>query len=308
MKMSLDIDEKFYERDENISMFEKVFERDVCDNEIISTIANGDVDKQYLIKREYNLWTGDSDESTKKFLRTLEYNLHNKGNKLFVMKLPNQLCVRSIKDETPFRFLIFESDVCDDEIISTIANGGADKNYLIKRDYIWTDEVIEKFREILNHTFGKCNVFTMHVFQQRLIIKIGNDKSLLFESDVCDNEIISTIANGGGNKEYIIKKDYIWTDEIIRKFVRILGPVLSNKDIGTYEWYIDRSFPQQLMIKIKNKEITSPTDIMCCFCFGKSSKTCGKCKNARYCSRECQKKDWEFHKSTCIPNIGNFCK
>lgn len=34
-------------------------------------------------------------------------------------------------------------------------------------------------------------------------------------------------------------------------------------------------------------------------CLNKSSKTCGKCDNQRYCSRECQKDDWSEHKLTC---------
>jgi len=34
-------------------------------------------------------------------------------------------------------------------------------------------------------------------------------------------------------------------------------------------------------------------------CVNKSSKTCGKCDDKRYCSRDCQKADWAEHKLTC---------
>ena len=33
----------------------------------------------------------------------------------------------------------------------------------------------------------------------------------------------------------------------------------------------------------------------------KKLKTCSKCKTVAYCSKECQKKDWEGHKKDCRP-------
>lgn len=30
-------------------------------------------------------------------------------------------------------------------------------------------------------------------------------------------------------------------------------------------------------------------------------KNCGRCKRAKYCSKECQGKDWKEHKPLCIP-------
>jgi hypothetical protein len=33
----------------------------------------------------------------------------------------------------------------------------------------------------------------------------------------------------------------------------------------------------------------------------KKLKTCSKCKRVAYCSKECQKKDWEGHKKDCRP-------
>eukprot|EP00034_Subulatomonas_tetraspora_P001282 GABW01001584.1.p1 GENE.GABW01001584.1~~GABW01001584.1.p1 ORF type:complete len:102 (-),score=8.09 GABW01001584.1:15-320(-) len=34
-------------------------------------------------------------------------------------------------------------------------------------------------------------------------------------------------------------------------------------------------------------------------CHKKASHRCGKCMIAKYCSRECQAKDWKRHKSKC---------
>ena len=49
---------------------------------------------------------------------------------------------------------------------------------------------------------------------------------------------------------------------------------------------------------------------ICCHgtCFNMTGDTefriktyvCGGCRNARYCSRECQAADWKFHKNDCI--------
>lgn len=32
----------------------------------------------------------------------------------------------------------------------------------------------------------------------------------------------------------------------------------------------------------------------------KDLKFCGKCGKVRYCSKDCQKKDWKVHKNSCI--------
>ena len=41
---------------------------------------------------------------------------------------------------------------------------------------------------------------------------------------------------------------------------------------------------------------------LCCCCGKTASSRCSRCHNAtiRYCSRECQAKDWRMHKRTCV--------
>ena len=38
---------------------------------------------------------------------------------------------------------------------------------------------------------------------------------------------------------------------------------------------------------------------LCAVCKKDADKSCGECKNAHYCSAECQKKDWPTHKKLC---------
>lgn len=41
------------------------------------------------------------------------------------------------------------------------------------------------------------------------------------------------------------------------------------------------------------------TSALCRVCFMSATKKCARCKFARYCSEECQKKDWTKHKIVC---------
>ena len=42
-------------------------------------------------------------------------------------------------------------------------------------------------------------------------------------------------------------------------------------------------------------------DGQCQYCGKNGSKRCARCETARYCSRECQAKDWKEHKLVCQP-------
>jgi hypothetical protein len=53
------------------------------------------------------------------------------------------------------------------------------------------------------------------------------------------------------------------------------------------------------LIKSKNQKINSFCICHNCYLRLKKMKKCSRCKNMYYCSSECQKKDWVFHKKTC---------
>jgi len=45
-----------------------------------------------------------------------------------------------------------------------------------------------------------------------------------------------------------------------------------------------------------------PCDLRCGLCGMKSKLRCGRCKLQRYCSKDCQVKDWGKHKLVCSSN------
>jgi hypothetical protein len=54
----------------------------------------------------------------------------------------------------------------------------------------------------------------------------------------------------------------------------------------------------------KSEQASNPAgghSIRCNVCHKGGKKTCGRCQRVKYCSRECQLKDWKNHKTHCKP-------
>ena len=76
------------------------------------------------------------------------------------------------------------------------------------------------------------------------------------------------------------------------------GIKVSKETIQVYllRYGIDKKRIDELLNWSSGKPIGST----CCYCYKDGTKTCSNCHKAFYCSRECQVKDWQNHKSNCI--------
>lgn len=59
--------------------------------------------------------------------------------------------------------------------------------------------------------------------------------------------------------------------------------------------------PYGMQKQLQSSKVIIPKSATCETCKGREKKmmVCGQCRQAYYCSRECQKKDWKQHKKSC---------
>ena len=147
-----------------------------------------------------------------------------------------------------------------------------------------------------------------------------------------DLESIKTLANIYQNNEEGFKdfKKSCFCHEILAKkedadslfalgMIYLKGGFVIERDLEKSKSYFQKSHLQgnYYANKFVEKLDLSPQNILenvdklspqnskkCSFCNSHSSqlKVCSRCKFVFYCSRECQTKDWKFHKNNCKKN------
>lgn len=85
----------------------------------------------------------------------------------------------------------------------------------------------------------------------------------------------------------------------------LLKELEKNAKTGTYKLR-DPSMPgltSSYLVEIKcpKEKVDANPELRCCVCRKSASKTCGACKSAQYCSKECQVRHWKTygHKQVC---------
>ncbi|KAK5125984.1 hypothetical protein LTR85_011339 [Meristemomyces frigidus] len=87
-------------------------------------------------------------------------------------------------------------------------------------------------------------------------------------------------------------------------------PRMSSKDVvllSSFARFFDKFCAERAKVYDFWKQVPNPVDStsICGICGAKEGKDstallqCGKCKKQKYCSKECQKKDWKGHKRVC---------
>lgn len=99
------------------------------------------------------------------------------------------------------------------------------------------------------------------------------------------------------------RKEYMLAFELVdpkTRFVEFAINFVMNPEL-TNPMYCPWKFEYSIMTIPDPLHVT--TKWLCCGCYKMESKqklkSCGKCRERRYCSEECQRKDWPLHKVAC---------
>ena len=61
--------------------------------------------------------------------------------------------------------------------------------------------------------------------------------------------------------------------------------------------------PLESHLILARNESMGPTKTECTVCSKKADKRCSHCKITKYCSSDCQSKDWAFHRFMCLSAV-----
>jgi hypothetical protein len=110
-------------------------------------------------------------------------------------------------------------------------------------------------------------------------------------------EKILDISFGQFGYSHVNNTRFVFVDEMEYKNL-FPGKIISFKQEEDVESKLKMEFKRNN--KVISKCISTFGKIFyCSFCGLDGIKICSQCKSAKYCSVECQKKDWKYHKKIC---------
>jgi hypothetical protein len=135
----------------------------------------------------------------------------------------------------------------------------------------------------------------------KILIIVNN---VLDKYNIQIESIILAETNGkcinNTKQKYLNKSTDIVELNIIKYINKNISNYKLNKNKKMNEYFVILSVIRLLKYGESIPIVREPKYNKCYICGSNNSlKTCCNCKNAKYCSRECQVKDWKEHKKIC---------
>ena len=118
------------------------------------------------------------------------------------------------------------------------------------------------------------------------------------------SEALEALASKGHDRSsfayWILEEEVHALKETLNNATSDLREIYQNAAIGD-KWLLRARKRLEAFLKAIAIKGTKGRSLVCWFCREPvdTSNLCGFCRTARYCSRRCQKKDWETHGQMC---------
>lgn len=114
-------------------------------------------------------------------------------------------------------------------------------------------------------------------------------------------EVVVSHADSNKNSQIYMAAEAIWgltADKLPKAKFEELRSVLQDQRVVEYGSYKVHGFGDVFVLVPLDPSQKSPCSLDTCMVTNAAFK-CSKCKNAMYCSKDHQRKDWPTHKTVC---------